>query len=318
MDLPSIFNRKNTIDCDPYKKWSIQARLRLADSLFTNTSEGICITDNNQKVLEINQALCQITGFSNEEILGNTPKIFASEIHSRHFFATMWQEIYKQGQWQGEVWNRHHNGSLYAIRLSISAVYDSYRKITHYVGIMGDITQQKLDLAAVTQNAHIDSLTGLPNRLLFKDRFLQAISQADRNKTQLAVCFLDLDNFKIINDQHGHHSGDIVLKEVANRLSITIRAGDTAARLGGDEFVLLLSGLKKWSECLMILKRITDTIRQPINFDGNITIPKASMGVAIYPLDASDPEILVALADSAMYRAKKSGGNQIAYHFKKD
>ncbi|TDR82796.1 sensor domain-containing diguanylate cyclase [Paludibacterium purpuratum] len=298
------------------KKWSVQTRLRLADSLFTSVSEGVCITDNEQRILEINQTLCNITGFSSSEILGRTPKIFASEIHSKLFFDTMWLAICKQGQWQGEVWNRNGSGGLYAIRLNISAVYDSNQKITHYVGIMGDVTQQKLDLAAITKSANIDSLTGLPNRLLFTDRLLQAISQADRNKAQIAVCFLDMDHFKNINDIHGHQSGDIVLKEIARRLTLTIRAGDTAARLGGDEFVLLLWGVEKKFDCNMLLERVRHLICQPIILPDTTIFPATSMGVAIYPSDAVLPDVLVALADAAMYRAKTSGGNRTIYHHK--
>ena len=300
-----------------HEEWPTQVRLKLADSLFHNLSEGVCITDNQQRILQANQTLCNITGFSHAKIIGRKPSIFASNIHDKAFFTSMWQAINERGQWQGEVWNQKRNGTLYAIRLNISTVYDAYQEISHYIGIMSDITQQKLDLAAITKSAHIDSLTGLPNRLLFTDRLLQAIAQADRNKTFLAVCFLDLDHFKVINDLHGHQSGDAVLKEFAIRLDSAIRMGDTAARLGGDEFILLLQGLKNSSECAIILKRIIRTACQPIVLPTNAIFPTISIGVAIYPIDATIPNNLVALADAAMYHAKAFGGNHTIYHQKK-
>ncbi|MBW7569156.1 diguanylate cyclase [Chromobacterium subtsugae] len=302
---------------DPCKTWPIQARLKLADSLFRSHSEGVCITDNQQKILQASQTLCRITGYSLTQIAGKRPNLFSSGIHDKAFFDSMWESINENGQWQGEMWNRNKEGSLYAIRLNISAVHDAQHEVSHYIGIMSDITQQKIDLAAITKSAHIDTLTGLPNRLLFTDRLIQAISQADRNKTFLAVCFMDLDNFKAINDMHGHQCGDAVLKELAIRLDSTIRAGDTAARLGGDEFILLLMGLKKSSEYAMILKRIVRSICQPITLPSSVIFPTASIGIAIYPADANTPNNLVALADSAMYRAKAQGGNRVIYHHKK-
>ncbi|WP_081665995.1 sensor domain-containing diguanylate cyclase [Pseudogulbenkiania ferrooxidans] len=310
----TISPAKNNEQCEV---WPTQARLKLADSLFHSFSEGVCITDNQQKILQANQALCNITGFSHAQIIGRKPSIFSSSIHDKTFFTSMWQAIDEHGQWQGEVWNQKENGSLYAIKLNISAVYDARQEISHYIGIMSDITQQKLDLASITKSAHIDSLTGLPNRLLFTDRLLQAVAQADRNKTFLAVCFLDLDHFKKINDVHGHQSGDAVLKEFAIRLDTAIRTGDTAARLGGDEFILLLLGLKNSAECATILKRITHMACQPIPLPANAIFPTASIGVAIYPTDATIPNNLVALADTAMYHAKALGGNHTIYHHTK-
>jgi diguanylate cyclase (GGDEF)-like protein/PAS domain S-box-containing protein len=295
-------------------KWSMQSRLRLADSLFHNASEGVCITDLNQRILEVNPTLCKITGFERSILLGKTPRIFSSGLHDKEFYENIWRAIQQQGQWQGEVWNRHACGALYAVRLNISVGCDAHGDVSHYVGIMEDITQQKLHLEALEKNANIDPLTGLPNRLLFSDRLLQAISQADRTDTTLAICFLDLDHFKSINDLYGHQSGDTVLQQVAMRISSSLRNGDTIARLGGDEFVLLLWGMKQAEECPQILERIMQATCQPIALEHTVAFPAASIGVAMYPADAATADTLLALADMAMYRAKAQGGNRIVYH----
>lgn len=294
--------------------WSIETRLRLADSLFMNSSEGICITDFSEKIIDVNPTLSKITGFARHEIIGKTPRLFSSQLHDKTFFAEMWHQLSTHGQWKGELWNCHRDGALYAARLNISAVFDQGKNITHFVGILADITEQKKLLQSLERSANFDILTGLPNRLLFNDRLHQALAQADRTKTMLAVCFLDLDGFKAINDNYGHQVGDLILKTVANRMEATVRSGDTVARLGGDEFIFLLWGLQIAGECKQMLERLRHAICQPITAQGKTITPAVSIGVAIYPTDAIAAEILLAQADTAMYRAKATGGNCIFYH----
>lgn len=294
--------------------WSVESRLRLADSLFNNSSVGICVTDTAEHIVDVNPALCQLTGFGRQALLGKTPRVFSSQLHDKAFFGHIKQALAANGQWQGEVWNRHRNGELYAIRLDIAAVYDQQQTITHYVGIMVDITQRKLQMQALEKSAHFDTLTGLPNRLLFSDRLHQALAQADRTGTMLAICYLDLDSFKEINDLHGHPAGDTVLREVASRMAAAIRTGDTVARLGGDEFIVLLWGLEQQMECHHMLDRLLQAVRRPIPLAQGSVLPALSIGVALYPVDAAAPDVLLALADAAMYRSKTAGGNRITYH----
>lgn len=294
--------------------WSVEMRLRLADSLFINSNEGICITDSSEIIVDVNPTLCELTGFPRADLIGKTPRIFSSQLQDKTFFSAMWHTLLMTGQWKGEVWNRHHDGSLYAIRLNISAVYDKSQNISHYVGILADITDQKLLIQSLEKNANFDPLTGLPNRLLFSDRLHLALAQADRTITMLAVCFLDLDGFKAINDTYGHQVGDLVLQAIADRMASSVRSGDTVARLGGDEFIILLWGLQQPSECRQMLERLQQTICQPVLLSQLTIVPAVSIGVAIYPTDAQTADKLLAIADTAMYRAKAAGGNSIAYH----
>ena len=228
--------------------WSSELRLRVADSLFMNSSEGICITDAQERIVEVNPTLCQITGFRKEDVLGKTPRLFHSELQDDSYYRVMWRALQQTGQWSGELWNRKPDGELYAVRLSIAAICSERNELANYMGMMADITQSKLHLSALEENADHDALTGLPNRVLLADRLQQAMAQALRTKMLLAVCYLDLDGFKAINDHYGHATGDRVLIEVAERLKAAVRVGDTVARIGGDEFVLLLWGLNHADE----------------------------------------------------------------------
>lgn len=289
--------------------WSGKLRLQLADSLFINTSEGICITDAGERIVEVNPTLCRLTGFSKEELIGQTPRIFHSGMQEPGFYESMWTSLAQTGQWQGELWNRNRGGDPYAIRLNISVVCDEANQVSNYVGIMADITSAKLQQVELEKCAHHDVLTGLPNRILLADRLNQAIAQVSRTRLLLAVCYLDLDGFKAINDQYGHAAGDKVLGEVARRLSSTVRLGDTVARVGGDEFILLLWGLDQVAECKKMMGRIIAEVAKPVlpaHQPANLTV---SVGIAICPLDGTNAAEVLACADSAMY----PGGSQFAF-----
>jgi len=290
--------------------WSPELRLRVADSLFMNSSEGICITDAQEKIVEVNPTLCQITGFRKEDVLGKTPRIFHSELQDDSYYQVMWRALLQTGQWSGELWNRKPDGELYAVRLSIAAICSERNELTNYMGMMADITKSKLHLSALEKNADHDALTGLPNRVLLADRLQQAMAQALRTKMLLAVCYLDLDGFKAINDNYGHATGDRVLIEVAERLKAAVRVGDTVARIGGDEFVLLLWGLNNTDECQQTVSRVISEVARPVLAEGQISGLTVSVGVAIYPTDSLVPIELLARADSAMYHAKLAGGGQ--------
>lgn len=288
----------------------VEARLRLAASVFDNANEGICITDTEQRIVDVNPTLCQLTGYSREQIIGQTPRLFKSDRQEPAFYAAMWLSVANQGHWRGELWNRHRNGSYYAIRLTISEVRDDSNKLTHYIGILVNITASKKHMDQLEHVAHFDSLTGIPNRLLLADRMRQAIAHTHRGDTFLAVCYIDLDEFKPINDRYGHDVGDLALVEVAHRLSTCLRGGDTIARLGGDEFVLLLSDLHRPDEYEASLHRILAEINAPLVVSGHQLKISASIGVVLCPQQGPDPEALLRYADQAMYQAKMNGKNR--------
>ncbi|MRR49876.1 MAG: diguanylate cyclase [Rhodocyclaceae bacterium] len=298
---------------DVTRQHEAEEKLRLAATVFEHAHEGICITDAQERILNVNPTFLELSGYSLDEVIGKTPRLLKSGHQSPEFYAAMWQAIRNNGYWQGEVWNRHHGGQLYAERLTISAVRDHEGRVTHYVGVLSDITTAKRYAEKLERIAHYDVLTGIPNRALLADRMGQAIAQTNRNRSLLAVCYLDLDGFKPVNDRFGHEAGDRLLMEIARRLRDCLRGGDTVARLGGDEFVLLFTGLASEDECRTALTRVLESINTPVSLDGQEATVSASIGVALYPRDDSDPDALLRHADQAMYLAKQEGKNR--YHF---
>jgi diguanylate cyclase (GGDEF)-like protein/PAS domain S-box-containing protein len=288
--------------------------LRLAASVFDSAQEGIVITDAGNHIIDVNAAFVRITGYTRAEVLHQTPRILRSGHHDPAFFDAMWESIVRAGYWQGEVWNRRKDGALYAQRLTVSAVRDSDGQLTHYVGIIADITLEKRQQELLEHSAHYDALTGLPNRVLLADRMRQAMAQTQRSHTLLGVCYIDLDGFKPINDRLGHAVGDRVLLEVANRFKECLRGGDTAARVGGDEFVLLLLGLAHEDECGQILTRILEAVAQPLGLADDDGVVTASIGVTFYPSDDADADTLLRHADQAMYQAKQAGKNRFCLY----
>jgi diguanylate cyclase (GGDEF)-like protein/PAS domain S-box-containing protein len=285
-------------------------KLRLAASVFTFIREGITITDVNGNVRDINEAFTRITGYERAEVIGRNMNILRSGRQSREFYEVMWKSIIEDGYWAGELWNRRRDGSVYSEAITISAVRGEDGATTGYIGVFSDISLLKEHEKQLEYIAHYDSLTGVPNRVLLADRMKQAIAQASRDQEMMAVCYLDLDGFKEINDRMGHDAGDQVLVEIARRISGTIRGGDTVARLGGDEFVVLLLGLQKGEECIASLERLNETIMQSIRIGEKSVSVGASIGVSIFPLDDDDPDTLLRHADQAMYMAKQSGKNR--------
>ncbi len=285
-------------------------KLRLTAKVFSNTLEGISITDVEGNIIDVNEAFCNISGYSREELIGKNPRILQSGKQSPAFYEAMWESIASTGHWAGELWNRKKSGEFYAEWLSISAIANEEGRITHYAGISSDITLTKHHETQLERIAHYDALTGIPNRTLLDDRMKQAIARTAREQNMMAVCYLDLDGFKPINDSLGHEAGDRVLIEIARRIENTIRGGDTVARLGGDEFVILLLGLERGEECSMTLNRLLAAIAEPIDVMSRPFVLSASIGVSIYPLDEEDTDTLLRHADQAMYVAKQSGKNR--------
>lgn len=288
--------------------WPLSLRLGVADAMFAHTSEGVCITDTSERIVDVNPALCVLTGYSRQELLGNTPEIFSASLQSAELKAQRHASLDSTGQWAGEVWNRHRTGRLYACRVNMSVIRDGCGQIIHYLSIQADITPAKIYQERLERSANYDELTGLPNRGLLLDRLYQAMAQAQRTGLMLAICFLDLDGFKSINDMHGHEAGDLALIEVAKRMAAAVRTGDTVARVGGDEFVILLWGLKDSVECDQTLGRLVATVAAISSLGEFEVALTVSIGVTLFPQDGVVPGVLMAQADSAMYRSKAEGG----------
>lgn len=286
-----------------------EEQLRFSSRVFNQAQEGIIITDTGGMITDVNPAFCEITGYSREEVIGKGPELLKSGKHSPEFFSKMWQSITEHGYWQGEVWNRRKNGELYAELLTISSLTDDDGQSRHFVGLFSDITQTKQQQETLELMAHYDVLTKLPNRMLFADRFSQAVAHSKRTKTLLAICFLDLDNFKPVNDTYGHEVGDQLLIEVAMRLRANVRDEDTISRFGGDEFAILFRDIESHSECEFLLRRIHDSLSQPYNVNDLRLEISASSGVTFYPTDNADLDTLLRHADQTMYQAKLSGRN---------
>lgn len=283
--------------------------LHLAANVFESSIEGIVITDPNGTIEKVNRAFTEITGYTEEEALGQNPRLLKSDRHDAAFYAGMWQSLAQEGKWQGEVWNRRKNGEVYPQWLTITAIRDTKRRLTHYAGVFHDMTAIKIHEERLRYQANHDALTALPNRLLFRERLGLAMGYAQRHEAKLALLFLDLDNFKRINDSLGHTVGDLLLKEVAVRLKHCVREKDTVARHGGDEFIVLLEGVEHEDDAVYAARRITQAIEPPFVVQDHQLYLSASIGIAYYPEDGVDHETLIRNADTAMYRAKEEGRN---------
>jgi diguanylate cyclase (GGDEF)-like protein/PAS domain S-box-containing protein len=287
-----------------------EENLLVTASVFENSQEAITITDEANNIIDVNPAFTRITGYGREEVLGRNPKILSSGRHDQTFYAQIWESLNKSKAWRGEIWNRSKSGEIYAEVLSISVICDNEGKVQRYVAVFSDISKAKAHEAELSRVAHYDGLTGIPNRVLLADRMKQAFAQTSREQNMMAICYLDLDGFKYINDTLGHEAGDVVLIEVARRIEKTIRGGDSVARLGGDEFAIMLLGLAQGEECVATLERLLAAIAQPVVVKGKPCSISASIGVSIYPLDDENPDTLLRHADQAMYIAKQSGKNR--------
>ncbi|SDH43914.1 PAS domain S-box-containing protein/diguanylate cyclase (GGDEF) domain-containing protein [Pseudomonas benzenivorans] len=300
-----------TIARDITERQLMQEKLQQAATVFESTAEGVMITDTRQRIVAVNRAFSEITGYSEAEALGQTPRLLASGQHDSAFYSAMWHQLDAAGHWQGEIYNRRKNGELYPGWLTISAVRSKDRQTTHFVGVFADISSLKHAQARLDHQAHHDPLTGLPNRLLFETRLRLALEDAQADDRQGAVLFLDLDRFKHINDSLGHPVGDQLLKGIALRLREQVRDIDTVARLGGDEFIILLPGLHQVGDAEQVANKLLACFNPPFQIDDHEFHISASIGVSLYPKDGLDVATLVKNADAAMYRSKAKGRNRV-------
>jgi diguanylate cyclase (GGDEF)-like protein/PAS domain S-box-containing protein len=294
-----------------------EADLRIAAAVF-ESHEGMTVTDANMAILKINPTFTKITGYSAEEAIGNNPSLLKSDRHDTQYYADMWNSINTTGSWEGEIWNRRKSGEIYPEYIRITAVKDNNGKVTNYVGAFNDITVSKTASDEIKNLAFFDPLTGLPNRRLLTDRLKQAFASSARSGQHGALLFIDLDNFKILNDTLGHDMGDLLLQQAAQRLGSCIREGDTVARLGGDEFVIMLEDLSKNAmEAAEQTKTVGEKIIAALNLPYQLTKHAyhgtPSIGATLFRDHQLGIDELFKQADIAMYQAKKAGRNTLCF-----
>jgi diguanylate cyclase (GGDEF)-like protein/PAS domain S-box-containing protein len=288
--------------------------LQLAALVYQHSAEAMLVTNAENRIIAINPAFTELTGYHVEEVLGKNPRLLSSGRQSPAFYAEMWQSIATTGSWKGELWNHRKNGDLFAEWASINTFFNRDGSVGGYVALISDITQKKKSEETIWHQANFDSLTELPNRSMFQDRLSQEILKVRRNGMRLALLFIDLDQFKDINDTLGHESGDLLLIEAARRISGCVRESDTVARLGGDEFTVILSGLDDFNVVDLIAEKINTALASPFCLGNEKCFISGSIGIARYPMDADEVGGLLKHADMAMYVAKKSGRNRYSYY----
>ena len=298
---------------DVTERRNADEQLRLHARIFEQSDEAILITDAQEKIVSVNPAFTRITGYSAAEVTGETPRKLRSGRHDAAFFQSMWQRLLDTGYWQGEVWDRRKDGEIYPTWLSIGSVRNSADEITHYFSIFTDITDRKRAEGRMHHLAYFDALTGLPNRMQFSRLADQALMSSRRKESFGAVLFIDLNRFKPINDTLGHEAGDKVLQETATRLRACVRGADVVCRLGGDEFVVGLFEIANREHAASVAQKLLATLDDPIVIEGRELKLGAAIGISIYPEDGMSTETLLRQADIAMYRAKQTGPDGMAF-----
>ena len=290
-----------------------EAAMQLSALVYAHSGEGMTITDANGVIVDVNPAFSKITGYDRDEVIGRRISLLRSGRHDRAFYQDMWQALNATGYWQGEIWNRRKSGDLYAAWLTINTAYHPDGSVYRRIALFSDITQKKKTEDLIWKQANFDSLTDLPNRLMFRDRLDQEIKKAHRAGLTMALMFIDLDRFKEINDTLGHAVGDNLLKQASLRLKNCVRESDTVARLGGDEFTVILGELTSPQQAERVAQQILQKMEEPFVLGDETAYISASIGVTFYPDDATDLDDLLKCADQAMYAAKEQGRNR--YHY---
>ncbi|TRZ64213.1 MAG: diguanylate cyclase [Rhodocyclaceae bacterium] len=281
----------------------------LAATVLNAVGEGVFVTDAENRIISVNPAFSKITGYTSAEVLRQNPRMLSSGRHGTEYYREMWEKLKLHGSWQGEIRNRRKSGEVFIEWLSINQVHNEQGILIHHVAVFSDITERKTAEMRIQHLAHHDLLTNLPNRTLFSDRLQQSLAKAKRDKTHLALMYLDLDRFKPVNDLHGHAVGDLLLKDAAKRMQHCVRESDTVARIGGDEFVILLPSVESEPDAQAVAEKLRYTLNQPFELAGHVMSISSSIGLAVYPAHGHDEEALLKNADAAMYLAKQSGRN---------
>lgn len=312
----ALFQRRQRLHLERLEHAEAERRereeaLKLAGVVLETVDEGVVVTDAQNRIVSVNPGFTEITGYTQEEVLGTTPKVLSADTHDADFYRSMWESLRNSGSWKGEVLNRRKSGEFYVEWLSIKELRDERGAVSHYVGVFSDISERKASEERMRHLAHCDALTGLANRMLLTDRIHQALSKARRDRKRAAVLFFDLDRFKLVNDQFGHDVGDLLLQQVAQRVLACVRESDTVARLGGDEFVVLLAEIEEEANALAVGRKILDALQRPFDLTGQPVTIGASIGVAVFPEHGGDETALLKNADIAMYKAKACGRNTV-------
>jgi diguanylate cyclase (GGDEF)-like protein/PAS domain S-box-containing protein len=291
-----------------------EGRWQLASKVIENSNQAVLITDADNKIISVNPAFEKITGYSSADALGQDPKLLASGRHLKDFYQTMWHDLQAFDHWEGELWDRRKNGEIYPKWARMGTLRDpDSKRITNYVAIFSDITERKASEEKIHHLAHHDPLTHLPNRFAFSVHLKRALALARRENYRVGMIFIDLDHFKTINDSLGHHTGDLLLIEVGQRIRNAIRESDLVARLGGDEFVVVIEGVLRSEDISPITQKILDALAQPYAIESYQLTATPSIGVSIFPDDGDDADSLMKNADTAMYHAKNAGRNNVQF-----
>lgn len=273
--------------------------------VFRNARLGITVTDADKNIIMVNESFTRVTGYSPEEVIGRNPRVLQSGRHPPEFYRTMWRTIDSEGLWQGEIYNRRRSGEIYPEWLDIIAIRDDAGLITNYCGMFTDISERKAAEERLTRRAFYDDLTGLANRQLFDELLEQALHQAKRSNRRAALLFIDLDGFKMVNDELGHEAGDRLLRLMAERMRALVRDSDVVARRSGDEFTILLPEVRSPRDAVACAAKIREAIRQPVEEGGQTRVLEASLGIAMYPEDGEAAADLLRRADQRMYCRKR-------------
>jgi diguanylate cyclase (GGDEF)-like protein/PAS domain S-box-containing protein len=290
-----------------------EQELQFANSVYQAIGDAVMITDSSNRIIAVNQAFTQLTGYGPDEAIGKPMNFMISKRHDEAFNQAIWHKLNATGIWEGEIWNRRKNGEEHAEWQMIHTIYDNKGNVLKRAALISDITDQKRTEETIRRQAYYDPLTGLPNRRLFQDRLGLEIKKANRANLPIALLYIDMDNFKEVNDKLGHEAGDSLLHEAASRISGCVRESDTVAHLSGDEFTVILSELPDTRHTDHVAQKIVTRLALPYNIDGQIVHVSASIGISLFPNDANDISALIKTADQAMYDAKSKGRNRFSH-----
>ena len=291
--------------------------IKLVVKVFENSSEGVILTNSATKIIQVNKAFTDITGYTLSDVINKKADNYSTGWDDYNTYENIWTDIIEKGIWQGDIWDKRKDGSLCALSESVIALKNDEGYVNNYLIILRDITEKQKAEEQIKKMAFFDTLTGLPNRAMLYDRLEKTIAQSSRFNNEFAVMFLDLDDFKKVNDTFGHNSGDLLLKTVAYRLQLCLRKYDSCSRLAGDEFTILLVNIKERKDISLIASRIIEKFEEPFDIQGQQIIVGCSIGISIYPVDGITIQDLMKKADMAMYHAKSNGKNKYQFYHAK-